>query len=67
MAGRALWQEAGEIHSREERMNFFKSTVVSRLKELAEIADSYGTPWYDKLGVGNGRFTPVAEGWYQSY
>ena len=67
MAGRALWQEAGEIHSREERMNFFKSTVVSRLKELAEIADSYGTPWYDKLGAENGRFTPVAEGWYQSY
>jgi hypothetical protein len=48
-------------------MNFFKNTVVSRLKELADIADNYGTPWYDKLGAENGRFTPVAEGWYQSY
>ena len=67
MAGRALWQEASQIHSREDRMDFFKNTVVSRLKELAEMADSYGKPWYTKVEAKNGQFAPVAEGWYQSY
>jgi len=67
MAGRALWQESSQIHSREGRMDFFKNTVVSRLKELAEMADSYGKPWYAKIEAKNGQFAPVAEGWYQSY
>ena len=44
MAGRALWQEATHISSREERLNFFKSQTVSRLKELTRIADKWATP-----------------------
>jgi len=67
LAGRALWQEGAQIRSREERMNFFQNTAASRLKELAEIADSYGKPWYSRLGAENGRFAMVAEGWYRSY
>jgi len=67
LAGRALWQEGAQIRSREERMNFFQNTAASRLKELAEIANSYGKPWYSRLGAENGRFAPVTEGWYRSY
>ncbi|MFC1985978.1 tagatose 1,6-diphosphate aldolase [Chloroflexota bacterium] len=67
LAGRALWQEASQIHSREERMSFFKNKTVLRLKEIAEIADKYGKAWYAKMGMENGQFPAVAEGWYQSY
>ena len=67
LAGRALWQEGAQIRSREKRMNFFQNTAAPRLKELAEIADSYGKPWYSRLGAENGKFAPVTEGWYRSY
>ena len=67
LAGRALWQEGAQIRSRKERMNFFRNTAAPRLQELAEIADKYGKPWYSKLGAENGKFAPLAEGWYRSY
>jgi tagatose 1,6-diphosphate aldolase len=67
LAGRALWQEGAQIRSREERMNFFRNTAGTRLRKLAQIADSYGKPWYSRLGAENGRFARVAEGWYRSY
>ena len=67
LAGRALWQEGAQIRSREERMNFFRNTAAPRLKKLADIADSYGKPWHSRLGAENGKFAPVAEGWYRSY
>jgi tagatose 1,6-diphosphate aldolase len=67
LAGRALWQEGAKIRSREERLRFFQNTAVPRLKELAEIADRYGKPWYSRLEIKDGRFTPVMEGWYTNY
>jgi tagatose 1,6-diphosphate aldolase len=67
LAGRALWQEGAQIRSRDERMNFFQNTAAPRLKELAEIADIYGKPWYSSLGAENGKFAPVTEGWYRGY
>jgi tagatose 1,6-diphosphate aldolase len=67
LAGRALWQEGAQIRSREERMDFFQNTAAPRLKELAGIADSYGKPWYFRLGAENGKFATVAEGWYRGY
>ncbi|MFW6102345.1 MAG: tagatose 1,6-diphosphate aldolase [Chloroflexota bacterium] len=67
LAGRALWQEGAQIRSRDERMKFFQNTAAPRLKELIELADSYGKPWYSRLGTENGRFGPVTEGWYRSY
>jgi tagatose 1,6-diphosphate aldolase len=67
LAGRAVWQEGAQIRSRKERMSFFQNTAAPRLKELAEIADSYGKPWYSRLGAENGKFIPPAEGWYLSY
>jgi len=67
MAGRALWQEATRLGSREERLNFFKSQTVSRLKELTQIAEEWATPWYVKMGSNDGRFQSLPEGWYRSY
>jgi len=67
MAGRALWEEATQIRSRTQRMVFFKSEVVTRLQQLAEIADKYGKPWYVKMVARSGKFAPVAEDWYQRY
>jgi len=67
LAGRAVWQEGAQIRSRKERMSFFHNTAAPRLKELAEIADSYGKPWYSRLGAENDKFAPVTEGWYRSY
>jgi len=66
LAGRALWQEGAQIRSREERMDFFRNTAAPRLKELAEIADNYGKPWYARMGAENGKFAPLAECWYRS-
>jgi tagatose 1,6-diphosphate aldolase len=67
LAGRALWQEGAQIRSRKERMGFFRNTAAPRLKELAEIADSYGRPWYSKLGAEQGTFARVAADWYRNY
>ncbi|MFC1892631.1 tagatose 1,6-diphosphate aldolase [Chloroflexota bacterium] len=67
LAGRALWQEGVQIRSREERMNFFKSTAAPRLEELADIVNKYGKPWYTKMGSDNGDFEAANEGWYEQY
>jgi tagatose 1,6-diphosphate aldolase len=67
MAGRALWQEASHMSSREERQNFFKSQTVSRLKELTQVADKWAVPWYVKMGRRDGRLPDLSEGWYRSY
>jgi len=67
LAGRALWQEGAQIRNRGERMSFFQNTAAPRLKELAELADSYGRPWYSRMGAENGRFAPLTEDWYRSY
>jgi tagatose 1,6-diphosphate aldolase len=67
MAGRALWQEATHISSRKERLNFFRSQTVSRLKDLTRIADKWAAPWYARMGSKDGRFTDLPEGWYTSY
>jgi len=67
MAGRALWQEATQISSREERLIFFESRTVTRLIELTEMANAWAMPWYAKMGYADGRFPDLAEGWYKSY
>jgi len=67
LAGRALWQEGVQIRSREERMDYFKSTAVPRLRELVEIVKKYGKPWYTKMGSKKGDFESAAENWYQQY
>ena len=67
LAGRALWQEGARIKSRQERMDFFKTTAAPRLEELSGLASSLGKPWYSKLGIANGEFDALPDGWYQSY
>jgi tagatose 1,6-diphosphate aldolase len=67
MAGRALWQEATKVKSREERLSFFRDTTAARLKEIADIADTSGTPWYARMGHEDGKFADLAEGWYKNY
>ncbi len=62
LAGRALWQEATQIKSREERLNFLETTVVSRLESLTELANACGTPWYAGLEAGE-----VDENWHRRY
>lgn len=62
LAGRALWQEATQIKSREERLNFLETTVVSRLESLTELANACGTPWYARLEAGE-----VDENWHRRY
>jgi tagatose 1,6-diphosphate aldolase len=67
MAGRALWQEATRANSREKRLAFFENETVARLRELADIADTWCTPWYAKMGYADGQFPDLAEGWYKNY
>lgn len=67
LAGRALWQEAAQIKSRGERMNFFTKVAAGRLKELVQIADKYARPWYLKLGVEDDKFGVLPQGWYRDY
>ena len=62
LAGRALWQEATKASSRKERLTFLESTVVDRLESLTELANAYGTPWHEKLGV-----IQIDEQWYHAY
>ncbi len=66
MAGRALWQEVCSIKPPETMVQFLKKTTVSRVKEIAGIANRYATPWYAKMEEGR-RFPPLPEGWYQDY
>jgi tagatose 1,6-diphosphate aldolase len=62
LAGRALWQEATGISSRQERMRFLELTVVKRLESLTKLANAHGIPWYAKLEAAN-----VDESWYRAY
>ncbi|MFC1918909.1 tagatose 1,6-diphosphate aldolase [Chloroflexota bacterium] len=67
LAGRALWQEGVQISSREERLDFFRSTAAPRLKKLAEMVRRYGRPWYAKVGSKAGEFEMASGNWYQQY
>ncbi len=62
LAGRALWQEATQINSRQERLTFLETIVVKRLESLTKVANGYGTPWNAKLGASE-----VDENWHRSY
>lgn len=62
LGGRALWQEATQISSQQERLNFLETTVVGRLTNLTQLANTYGTPWHTKFEASE-----VDENWYQNY
>lgn len=62
LAGRALWQEATQISSRQERLAFLETTVAKRLESLTELANAYGTSWHTKIEA-----IKVDESWHQNY
>ena len=62
LAGRALWQEAAQMSSRQERLTFLEGTVIRRLESLTKVANKYGTPWHTKLEANK-----VDENWYRAY
>jgi tagatose 1,6-diphosphate aldolase len=62
LAGRALWQEATQISSRQERLKFLETIAANRLESLSKVANSYGTPWHTRLEASE-----VDENWHQAY
>jgi len=62
LAGRALWQEATQIDSLQERLVFLETTVAKRLKSLTELANNYGIPWHAKVET-----TKIDKNWYRYY
>jgi len=62
LAGRALWQEATQIDSLQERLVFLETTVTKRLKSLTELANNYGIPWH-----ANVETTKIDKNWYRYY
>jgi tagatose 1,6-diphosphate aldolase len=67
LGGRAIWQEALQFSDRKDRLKFLSTTVVDRLKELADIATKYAVPWYRKLGMTAHELAAVPENWYINY
>jgi tagatose 1,6-diphosphate aldolase len=67
LGGRALWQEATEIDSRDSRVSFLSGIAVKRMQELADIAGRYARPWYDKLGLGEEKLADTGADWYRRY
>jgi tagatose 1,6-diphosphate aldolase len=62
LAGRALWQEATRMHTRDERKRFFESITVRRFREITAIADNYGRPWYARKQHSRSQQALVSEG-----
>jgi tagatose 1,6-diphosphate aldolase len=67
LGGRAIWQEATEIDSRDSRLSFLSSIAVKRMQELADIAGRYARPWYSKLGLSGDKLAEVGADWYRRY
>jgi tagatose 1,6-diphosphate aldolase len=62
LGGRALWQESTSMKSREQRREFFQTTVVDRLRILTAVVDAYGAPWQKRVAP-----PAIAEDWYKAY
>jgi tagatose 1,6-diphosphate aldolase len=67
LGGRAIWQEALHFTDKKDRRKFLSTTVVDRLKELADIATKYAVPWYRKMGLKANELALVQDNWYVNY
>jgi len=67
LGGRAIWQEAMDITEREERVRFLSTVAAERTRRLADIAHTYGTPWYRRYGDSPVGLAEVSETWHQQY
>jgi tagatose 1,6-diphosphate aldolase len=65
LAGRAIWQEVPKLPP-EERDHFLSTTSVMRLKNITNVAEAYGRPWFEHRNFAH-PICPVAEGWYERY
>ena len=67
LGGRAIWQEATEIESRDGMLSFLSGVAVKRMQELAEITGRYARPWYSKFGLSGEKLADTGAGWYSRY
>jgi tagatose 1,6-diphosphate aldolase len=67
LAGRAIWQEAGGIDKREDRMSFLSTVAVDRMKRLVDIATKHAVPWHKKLGLPGYQLAQASETWFRDY
>lgn len=67
LGGRAIWQEATEIDSKDSRVSFLSGIAVKRMQELAEIAGRYARPWYSKFGLSEQNLADTGADWYRGY
>jgi len=67
LGGRAIWQEAAEMDSRDGRGRFLSGVAVKRMQELVEIAGRYGRPWYSKFDLSAEKLADPGAGWYTGY
>ncbi len=60
LAGRALWQEAAGIPSKQrlQRFKFLEKTAVDRMKQLTVLANKYGKSWHQMVEVRNNYLYP---------
>ncbi len=66
LAGRAIWQEAPKLPP-EERERFLATTSVMRLKNIANVAEAYGRPWWEHPSFERPICPAATEGWYRDY
>jgi len=67
LGGRAIWQEATEIDSKDRRISFLSGIAVERMRELAEIAGRCARPWYSKFGMSAEKLADIGADWYRGY
>ena len=67
LGGRAIWQESTTMSDREQRLQFLSTTVVERIKKLADIVNTYAVPWYSKYGLKPDGLSPITMDWYKEY
>jgi len=63
LVGRAVWQEAVELHNA-TRQEFLHKTTIERMVELGDIVAEHGTPWTKYYP---GTADEVGEQWYEKY
>jgi len=67
LGGRAIWQESMTMSNQEERLHFLSTTVVERIKKLADIVNTYAVPWYAKYGLKADGLAAITMDWYKGY
>lgn len=67
LGGRAIWQEAMHLDDARQRIQYLSTVGGDRLQRLAEIANKYAVPWYNKFGGTARELVPISAGWYQEY